>query len=107
MAASLPLGSARTLFAQVQRLASFCLLFMLGLEYTGDELRKSLRLGVTAGGIDFSVEFPPGLAAGFLVPLGPPPAVPLGGVTHIFPSGRTRERLAELRRLGEPKTPLV
>src|SRR2546425_4236354 len=28
------------------------LLFMLGLEYTGDELRKSLRLGGTAGGID-------------------------------------------------------
>jgi len=31
------------------------LLFMLGLEYTGDELRKSLRLGVTAGVIDFAL----------------------------------------------------
>src|SRR5438132_11312893 len=40
---------------------------MLGLEYTGDELRKSLRLGVTAGVIDFALNFTPGLVAGFLV----------------------------------------
>src|SRR5947199_10371817 len=39
------------------------LLFMLGLEYTGDELRKSLRLGVTAGVIDFALNFTPGLVA--------------------------------------------
>ena len=31
----------------------FC--FWLGLEYTGDELKKSLRLGVTAGVIDFAL----------------------------------------------------
>src|SRR6476619_1206635 len=31
------------------------LLFMLGLEYTGDELKKSLRLGVSTGVIDFAL----------------------------------------------------
>src|SRR2546428_1193143 len=36
------------------------LLFKLGLEYTGDELKKSLRLGVTAGVIDFLLTSPPG-----------------------------------------------
>src|SRR5207247_8539976 len=43
------------------------LLFMLGLEYTGDELRKSLRLGVTVGVVEFSLDFTPGLVAGILV----------------------------------------
>src|ERR1700745_3273693 len=36
------------------------LLFMLGLEYTGDELKNSLRRGITAGGFYFGVAFPPG-----------------------------------------------
>src|SRR2546421_8545150 len=31
------------------------LLFMLGLEYTGDELKKSLRLGTMAAVIDFAL----------------------------------------------------
>src|SRR6201998_2542149 len=54
------------------------LLFMLGLEYTGDELKKSLRLGVAAGVIDFALNFTPGLVAGFLVRWRPLTAVLLG-----------------------------
>ena len=60
------------------------LLFMLGLEYTGDELKKSLRLGITAGVMDFVLNFTPGLVAGFLVKWRPLAAVLLGGVP-IFP----------------------
>jgi monovalent cation:H+ antiporter-2, CPA2 family len=83
------------------------LLFMLGLEYTGDELNKSLRLGITAGVIDFGLNFTPGLAAGFLVRWRPLAAVLLGGVTYISSSGVIAKVLAELRRMEKPETPLV
>src|SRR5947208_5206743 len=83
------------------------LLFMLGLEYTGDELRKSLRLGVTAGVIDFTLDFTPGLVAGFLVRWRPLAAVLLGGVTYTSSSGVIAKVLAELRRMEKPETPLV
>src|SRR4051794_6386776 len=37
------------------------LLFMLGLEYTGEELARNLRMGFPAGLSDFVLNFPPGL----------------------------------------------
>src|SRR5947207_195155 len=83
------------------------LLFMLGLEYTGGELKKSLRLGVTAGVIDFALNFTPGLTAGFLAHWRPLAAVLLGGVTYISSSGVIAKVLAELRRMEKPETPLV
>ena len=43
------------------------LLFMLGLEHTGGELKESLRAGFVAGVVDFVLNFTPGLVAGFLV----------------------------------------
>ena len=43
------------------------LLFMLNLEYTGEELRANLRGGLAAGVADFVLNFPPGLLAGFLL----------------------------------------
>ena len=60
------------------------LLFMLGLEYTGDELKKSLRLGITAGVIDFVLNFTPGVAAGLLFRWRLLPAVLLGGITYFL-----------------------
>src|SRR5260370_31788575 len=38
-------------------------LFMLGLEYTGEELQKNLRAGFSAGTMDLALNFPPGFAA--------------------------------------------
>jgi monovalent cation:H+ antiporter-2, CPA2 family len=83
------------------------LLFMLGLEYTGDELKKSLRLGVSAGLIDFALNFTPGIAAGLLLKWRPLAAVLLGGVTYISSSGVIAKVLSELRRMEKPETPLV
>ena len=83
------------------------LLFMLGLEYTGNELQKSLRLGVVAGLLDFVLNFTPGLVAGLLVRWGPLAAVLLGGVTYISSSGIIAKILIELRRTEKPETPLV
>src|SRR4030088_1606350 len=36
------------------------LLFMLGVEYTGRELRDNLRVGLPAGVLDFLLHYPPG-----------------------------------------------
>lgn len=83
------------------------LLFMLGLEYTGSELQKSLRLGVMAGLLDFVLNFTPGFAAGLLVRWRPLAAVLLGGVTYISSSGIIAKILIELRRTEKPETPLV
>ena len=49
------------------------LLFMLGLEYTGEQLRRELRSGLPAGLVDFALNFPPGFLVGLLLgwdPLG-------------------------------------
>src|SRR5919197_2580634 len=40
------------------------LLFMLGLEYSGDELRSNLRVGLPAGVVDLLLNFTPGFVAG-------------------------------------------
>jgi CPA2 family monovalent cation:H+ antiporter-2 len=83
------------------------LLFMLGLEYTGDELKKSLRLGIAAGVIDFVLNFTPGVAAGLLFRWQPLAAVLLGGITYISSSGVIAKVLTELQRMDKPETPLV
>jgi len=83
------------------------LLFMLGLEYTGDELKKSLRLGAAAGVIDFVLNFTPGVAAGLVFRWQPLAAVLLGGVTYISSSGVIAKVLTELQRMDKPETPLV
>lgn len=83
------------------------LLFMLGLEYTGEELAKNLRTGLPAGLADFLLNFPPGLIAGLLLGWKPLPSVLLGGVTYISSSGTIAKVLAELGRLSNPETPAV
>jgi CPA2 family monovalent cation:H+ antiporter-2 len=83
------------------------LLFMLGLEYTGEQLRESLRLGVRAGILDFVLNFTPGFAAGLLLRWKLLAAVLLGGITYISSSGVIAKVLAELRRMDKPETPLV
>lgn len=81
------------------------LLFMLGLEYSGQELRRSLRRGLSAGTVDFLLNFPPGLLAGLLLGWRPLAAVLLGGVTYISSSGIVAKVLSELKRLSNPETP--
>ena len=83
------------------------LLFMLGLEYTGEELAANLRSGLPAGLMDFALNFPPGLLVGLLLNWGLLGAVLLGGVTYISSSGVVAKVLAELGRLNNPETPTV
>ena len=83
------------------------LLFMLGLEYTGQELARNLRMGFPAGLADFVLNFPPGLIAGLLLGWKALPSVLLGGVTYISSSGIVARVLAELGRLSSPETSSV
>src|SRR4029079_6563554 len=83
------------------------LLFMLGLEYTGEELGESLRTGLPSGVVDFALNFTPGFAAGLLLGWGTLAAVLLGGVTWISSSGVIAKVLGELGRLNNPETPSI
>jgi len=83
------------------------LLFMLGLEYTGEELIANLKTGFPAGILDFVLNFPPGLIAGFLLGWSPLAAFLLGGITYISSSGVIAKILAELGRLNNRETPTI
>lgn len=83
------------------------LLFMLGLEYSADELRSGLRSNVRSGAVDVVLNFTPGLAAGFVLGWDPLAAVLLGGVTYISSSGVIAKVLSDLGRLGNRETPTV
>jgi monovalent cation:H+ antiporter-2, CPA2 family len=83
------------------------LLFMLGLEYTGEQLQTNLRAGLGAGLIDPALNFPPGLVAGLLLGWSPLAAVLLGGVTYISSSGLIAKTLADLGRLNNVETPSI
>lgn len=83
------------------------LLFMLGLEYTGEQLRDNLRGGFHAGVIDLLLNFPPGLIAGLLLGWSPLAAVLLGGVTYISSSGVVAKILGEFNRGASPETPAI
>lgn len=83
------------------------LLFMLGLEYTGEDLQENLRVGLPAGIVDFALNFPPGLLTGFLLGWPPIVAVLLGGVTYISSSGIIAKVLGELGRMKNSETPTV
>jgi CPA2 family monovalent cation:H+ antiporter-2 len=102
-----PLNLSRSFVQSGADLGVLLLLFMLGLEYTGEELQRNLRSGVSAGLIDFLLNFPPGLAVGLILRWTPLAAALLGGVTYISSSGIVAKVLGELGRLADPGTPAV
>ena len=83
------------------------LLFMLGLEYTGEQLSKNLKSGLASGFVDLLLNFLPGFGMALLLGWAPLAAVLLGGVTYISSSGVIAKVLADLRRLGNPETPSI
>lgn len=83
------------------------LLFMLGLEYTGHELKHNLQSGLAAGAADFLLNFPPGALAGLFLGWKLLPSLLLGGVTYISSSGVIAKVLAELGRLNNAETPSI
>jgi CPA2 family monovalent cation:H+ antiporter-2 len=83
------------------------LLFMLGLEYSGEELSANLKVGLPAGIVDLFLNFPPGLILGIWLEWSSLAAILLGGVTYISSSGIIAKVLAELGRLNNQETPTI
>jgi K+:H+ antiporter subunit KhtU len=83
------------------------LLVLLGLEYTGEELATSLRVGLPAGLLDLALNLTPGLGLGLLLGWDPVAALLLGGVTWVSSSGVVAKLLADLDRLGNRETPVI
>ena len=83
------------------------LLFMLGLEYTGSELKSNLRAGIGSGIADFALNFTPGLLMGLILRWPIIACVLLGGVTWVSSSGVIARLLRELGRMNNPETNIV
>ena len=83
------------------------LLFILGLEYTPEELRANLRSHAPAGAVDAVLNFTPGFVAALLLGWGPLAGIVLGGVTWISSSGVIAKALTDLGRVGNRETPAV
>jgi monovalent cation:H+ antiporter-2, CPA2 family len=62
-----PLNLSKNFIELGAEIGVLLLLFMLGLEHSGKELRENLRPGFAAGVVDFALNFPPGVMAGFLL----------------------------------------
>lgn len=103
----LPLNLTERLIGVGAEIGVLLLLFMLGLEYTGEELQASLRTALPAGLVDVALNFTPGVLAGLLLGWTPFAALLLGGVTYISSSGIIAKVLGELGWLDNPETRTV
>ncbi len=83
------------------------LLFLLGLEYTPEELRANLHAHAPAGAVDAVLNFTPGFVAALLLGWGPVAGIVLGGVTWVSSSGVIAKALTDLGRVGNRETPAV
>jgi CPA2 family monovalent cation:H+ antiporter-2 len=102
-----PLNLSKDFIRVGAEIGVLLLLFMLGLEYSGAQLRQNLRSGLPAGVLDLALNFPPGFVVGLLLGWDLLPAVLLGGVTCISSSGIIARVLSESGRLTSPETPTV
>src|SRR3954452_1103486 len=82
-----PLNLSQNFISVGAEIGVLLLLFMLGLEYSGEDLKKNLKAGLPSGLVDLVLNFPPGLIAGLLLGWTPISATLLGGVTYISSSG--------------------
>ena len=83
------------------------LLFMLGLEYTGEELRTNLQSGFVNGLADFALNFGPGFIAGLLAGWSLLECWLLGSITYVSSSGLIARLLADMKWMDKPETPVI
>jgi monovalent cation:H+ antiporter-2, CPA2 family len=102
-----PLVTAEEFIEIGAQVGLILLLFMLGLEYTAEELVETIRSQSRLGAFNFVVNFTPGLLAGLLLGWDAIAAVVLGGVTYVSSSGIVAKLLQDLDRIGNRETPVV
>jgi monovalent cation:H+ antiporter-2, CPA2 family len=103
----LPLGSVEEFIEIGAELGVVLLLFMLGLEYSAEELQETLRGGAFATLIDLALNFTPGFLAGLVLDLGVVGAMVLGGITYISSSGIAAKLIDDLEWVGNREIPGV
>jgi monovalent cation:H+ antiporter-2, CPA2 family len=102
-----PLDLSSDFIAVASEIGVVLLLFLLGLEYTPEELTHGLRGNLRPGVVDLLASGLPGLAVGLLLGWDLASAVALAGVNYMSSSGVIAKVLAELGRLGNRETPTV
>jgi monovalent cation:H+ antiporter-2, CPA2 family len=83
------------------------LLFIIGLEYTAEELTGHLRRFRRIAALDAVLNFLPGLGLGLVLGWDIVAAVVLGGVTWMSSSSIIVKALSDLGRLRAPETPAI
>jgi monovalent cation:H+ antiporter-2, CPA2 family len=103
----LQLGSVEEFIEIGAELGVVLLLFMLGLEYSAEELQETLRGGAFTTLIDLALNFTPGFLAGMVLDLGVVGALVLGGITYISSSGIAAKLIDDLEWVGNREIPGV
>ena len=88
-------------------LGAILLLFLLGVEYSVDELTAGVKRAHLSGTIDLALNFVPGFIAGWALGWSLTAAFLLGGVTYISSSGIAAKLMRDLGWLGNRETPAV
>lgn len=83
------------------------LMLALGLEFSTDEFRNSMKRHAPSGVVDFVLNASPGFVIGLLLGWELPACLAMAGVTWISSSGIVAKVLADLGRLGNRETPSV
>jgi CPA2 family monovalent cation:H+ antiporter-2 len=107
LAGALELGLDEPVIEVGAQIGIVLLLFMLGLEYSAEELTGSLRASLPAGVLDGALNFSVGFVCGLVLGWSATAAFLLGGVTYISSSGVIAKILSDLDRLGNRETPSV
>jgi len=103
----IPLVTAEAFVESGATIGLVLLLFSLGLEYSAQDLVRSLRDGAAVGGVDIVLNAIPGFLAGLLLGWDVLAATVLGGVTYISSSGVVARILDELGWMGNRETSTV
>lgn len=103
----LPAERAGEFLELAAQLGVVLLLLGLGLEFSAEEFNNALRRHAPSGVVDFVLNAPPGLIAGWLLGLPWPGVVAMAGITWISSSGIISRTLGDLGRLANRETPAV
>jgi CPA2 family monovalent cation:H+ antiporter-2 len=103
----LPVEFSKEFISAGAEIGVLLLLFMLGLEYSGDELRDNMQRSIGAGLVDLTLNFTPGFVFGLLLGWDIVLALLLGGITYISSSGIISKLLSDTGWLGNRETPVI
>lgn len=103
----IPLANSEEFITVGAEVGVILLLFLLGLEYTADDLLKNLRTHYPAGLMDFALNATPGAVVGVILGWPLPGILAMAGITYATSSGIAAKLLGDLGRVGNRETPIV